>query len=248
MSIRDDFAAYSIRGLVSGNRSPGVVSGNALLFSAEKLFVLEQNGELTYQDKLDFINAVKEECEVRPGLYRRSRDFNSDQEGPDDYVGLTAASALIGSDIASSVLEYGKSHSFPGLPSWVDYYYCNVPNPTTNERFEAYLGRQPQLIAHFQYCNKERPALWRRLWWAVTVATTGMFSKGLPSAPGNQDAYILSWLLIKGFTLSGQKSWLCSLASKLFAHKLKKQWGSMKNVFACYFQNPDHPIAKWIKE
>lgn len=242
--IRSDFAEYECRQFVSGNKNPGVVSGNAILFTAEKLFILEQNNVLIFEDKLRYINNIKSECEIVPGLYRRSKDFSNDQEGPDDYVGLAAASALIGSSIARDILSYGQTHYFQWGPFKFPYYYNN----TSSRQPEAWLGRQPALLAHFYYCAGKKPSVFKKLAWAVSVGLTGLFDKD-PKGSGAQDKYILSWLLIEGYKRSQYNSVMCNTAIKLYKHTLKKKWrNGLKEVFAVYFQNPDHPISRYFNE
>lgn len=239
MDILDEYARYTCpAGLISGYRDPSQTSGNSILFTAQMLCVLRQN-RISMVDLMDIteakIDAIKAECQIVPGLFRRGKRW-PDQEGPDDYVGL----ACVDPQFAKDVLEYGRSHKFHWGPFRFPYYFQNE-SPGINNDGRAWLGRQQQLIAHWQYGAGEKVPFWRKLFWQFSIETSGKFGPD-PRMPGGQDAWILSAMLL-------ELHW-DSNSAEVFYRLLDKTWpGGMREVFAVYFQDEDHPTAKyWIEK
>lgn len=236
--ILNDYARYTDpNGLISGQRSPTSSSGNAILFTAQMVCVLNQRGLLTREILDQTKIAIKKECQIVPGLFRRARNWK-DQEGPDDYVGL----ACIDEEFAQDILAYGRNHSFHFPWSWgplrLRYYYENgSPGILTDK--EAWLGRQQQLIAHWQYAAGETPNFIRRFIWRETIKITGKTGPD-PDQPGGQDAWILSAMLLENH--------FDPVIARQFYRELYKVFpGGMPQVFSRYFADPEHPTAKyWV--
>lgn len=209
------------------------VSGNGLLYTAEYLIWMIYAKE--YQPVIDraYWFSVAGECLVEPGLLKRS-PTHPDQQGPDDYIGAAAASYFIDQGLlAKTILEYGRTHParWKGLP--VHYVYNNVkPGEFSSS---AWLGRQPALIAHLQFCAGETPALWRQLAWAAAI---------LMAKPESQDDWVLSSLLVM---VAGDRTWVTRQASRRWKENFKQAWpGGLKQVLTAYFNLQEaHPLATW---
>ncbi len=243
--IRRDFADYTDpSGMISGDAMPKSASGNGILYTAEMYFILAKNGALAASDRPDFWALIARNCQLLPGLYSRGKGWN-DQEGIDDYIGLAAASRLLGTDHARDILRYGRNPlvRFTPFRRWprLRWYFENEQRQRVDDT-RAWFGRFPAFICHVTWAAGETPAIWLRLWWAVTVAITGLFS------PLDQDQYILSWLMME--TIDSTKTyWFERWASRFYIGTLHKNWSrGMRDVLACYFGSQDHPIAKWWKD
>jgi len=227
-------------------------SGNGLVYTAYYLALLQARGELT--DEVQVLAA----CGVftcrkagYPGLYTRAAG-HPDQEGPDDYIGLSAIAALASRpEIAKEIIQYGQApvllkgvlagsqyDKFSEIGDAlfgniaVTYNYNNVV-PGTMHR-SSWLGRQPQVIASLEWAAGLSPPLWRRLYWFVVVCASG-------SKTSRTQDWMLSWLLI---VVAGDKTWLNRLASAIWWRRLKRNVGSLQTVFQSYF-GPEHPITKY---
>jgi len=256
MSLKEEILSYTDQyGLVTPNGQP---SGNGLLYSAEYLALLDELDNMGPDDVLHF-HKVYYNCEKEKGLYNRHPN-HTDQQGPDDYVGIATTAALIRPEMARDLLAYGRNNLAPlkGFiveqnklsPSLkkilvflfgnvrVKYNYNNV-NPGTTNR-SSWLGRQPQLITTFQMAAKERVALPRLLYWCLVISTSGLFD------PKSQDAWSLSYLSLK---VGGDHNFLTRLTRSIWRKRFKKHWpGGLNNLFATYFNNPEHPLAKYWPE
>lgn len=235
--IRKEFSEYrDPYGLIQPYKNPGTgASGNGVLYTAEYIAVLWENKLLNDNDEVEFLDSMWN-CEVCPGLIKRS-PTNGDQEGPDDYIGITAASWMLSGFtqcIAENILEYGEKNN------WV---YNNV-KPGTNEDWDgkfnasAQMGRFPAMICHFYWCAKKTPPMWRQVWWVLAL----LWATAQPAK--NHDNWILSWFMVQ---VAKGKNWFCDCAISIFEFQLKRLFpGGMKQLFSEYFQNPEHPISKYF--
>lgn len=226
MGAADDFERYTNeRGLVS--RAPGASTGNDLLYSCLAEIVKAKNWAPLETGKL--LGAIRKHAEILPGLYKRP-GWEQDQTALDDYIGLIAWSSEHCPVIAEEVWAYGKRAEFP-----IQYYY-----PTTGQKhfdIHAWLGRSPSFVAHVDWGAGETPSWFHRLAWAVAVAFSGSMH--------SQDEWVLSWCLIQ---VAGNKSWLERLATRIYYRRLYKNFPrGLKDVFAIYFKDPEHPLSKWWK-
>lgn len=227
MTLREELADYTdAYGLVHPNKNPGPNnwSGNGLLFTAEALMLIYKDSPPSVEEQRE-IERIYNSCEAEAmGLYRRHPvAFLRDQEAIDDYIGIGAAAYITGTGMAVEVLEYGRAHH------WL------MNNVDGKWNWSAWLGRFPAMICHLEFAAGGRSSLWKRLWWALTVAFQPWSSESDP---------ILSWLMV---TVCAKRSFVCSLATDHFYRRLKKRYpGKMRQVFEIYFNSTDHPIAKFM--
>lgn len=250
--------------VASGQVDP---TGNGLSYTSLYYMVLAQNGELTVQDKIDWFN-VLESCALSSGVFKRS-PTKADQQGPDDYVALMSANKMLGNIIhICDVIVHGinKAPKIYGLISLPYFYntengdsiFRNVPIGQGRKWYQkvldiitfapkgqvfndsAWLGRQPQLRAHFLFSANMKPGWFTKLWWI------GNIIKSSYAKTANQDAWMLSWFLVqvapKGFLLDKAKAFWYSRREKLFNEKKGQH-----SAIAANYLNKDHPIAKYFK-
>lgn len=216
MSIRDEFAAYTnVDGFVSSHKSGS--SGNDLLFSSEAAVIRRKLGAWDRSDEAKLNAAIANHAQIEPGLYGRPA-WNQDQEQPDDYYGLVALSPFY----ARAIRAYGQRH------------FWSFKTSSAAKWYEPMFWRFPALICHAAWGAGEKPNAFLRLWWAASVAFSG--------SKTSQDPWILSWLLTE---VAGDKGWLERLATRIYLFRLKAACGSLRAVFAAYFQDADHPISKY---
>lgn len=237
--VRKDYAKYTDpNGLVSGERHPKVGSGNAILFTAQAAFVLEAHGEDgTRLAELE--RAVVRECQLEPGLFRRGSNW-TDQEGPDDYVGITFLSSLLDRKVAREVVAYGRAHRYRGLPLLPAFYFRNEEPRDVRDDVRAWLGRQPALLAHFEIAAGGKPNCFLRAAWAFAVGTSGAWTG---QGAGHHDGWILSRLLVETYRRAGWRSAVMDKACQVFFERLEKKAGGMRAVFAAYFNDAEHPTS-----
>lgn len=257
--MRDQFAQYIDRdGLVQPMAYPPNfnASGNGLLYTAEMYIILARTHVLNAHDLKKFESIIMS-CEVERGLLKRS-PTHGDQEGPDDYIGVTAASYILNrtsdnmsgmwrNDIAQRILEYGErvKVEYPPCLSF-NYVYNNVKpgtskHPDGRTNWSALFARMPQVVAHLKLAAKQQPSTIEMFVWQQSVM-------GCHDKPKNdQTARILSWLMV--MTGHGQND-TCDRTTAEWYRRLKSQFpGGMRQVVAEYFQNPDHPLAKhWVDD
>lgn len=231
-----DWSAYEAEGYVSGDRNPGSPSGNSLLFTAEKFIALTiERGAPSLEDAEEFSRLVAR-AQLSPGLYARTPAgyaYHEDQEGHDDYIGIAAASAVLGTPHALAIVQQGENPFKLWGPIDINHYYPNKPGALD---WRAWFGRFPATVAHFEYAAGVTPNLWHRLMWAYSVATAGA------DEPTAQDPWILSWLMVK--TTEGHEGWMARQAVAIWRTRLKRHWpGGIGQVLARYFNNPQHPLA-----
>lgn len=218
MGIREDFQKYTNK-LGFVSNAPAGSSGNDLLFSCEAALIRRIRGAWTEADEAALQYSIATFSRIEHGLYGRP-GWKQDAEQPDDIYGLCAYSPAL----AKEVLAYGRKHL---------WYFYTAPGAW----YDPIWIRFPAFIAHVTWAAGETPGLIPRLAW--------FFSVSLSPSKSSQDSWILSWLLI---TVAGNKGWLERWAADTYRARLKAAWGTIGNVFAAYFGNPDHPIAKYAPE
>ena len=255
MSIKEDFLACTDEwGLVQDR--PGVTSDNGILFTAEAILALLANNSLDETTRQGYIAAIKS-CQKEEGLYKRAPNKDG-QEAPDDYYGLACASLYLESDMAKSVLEYGRK----GTTHWsaatekpenkwskVTYNILSLGGLSPikwvwNNKdpggfsLDSYIGRQQNLVCSLQWAAGEEPPMWRKLWWCVAIMYGARVDKN------NHDAWILAWIAIR--TMNG-KSWLCNIVANWWWKKFLGYYPEgMGSCLAAYFVNPNNPSARWL--
>ena len=232
--FQNDFKLFIDKfGLISPYQS-GISSGNGIRYTAEYVVSLLETFNYAsgvIDTEVNRINESVLKCQVQPGLYKRTPD-DGRLEAPDDYVGLGTISNLINHNIALDILKYGKEHKcFLVIP----YIYNNCEPGKWN--IGAWLGRQQQVICHLQFAAGIKPALWRKIWWC------GAIYLSTKSDVKDQDAYVLSWHLVK--TAKG-KSWLCDKFINYWKKKQEKRGLKISQVLKDYF-GFDHPLTKYLQ-
>lgn len=232
--IFNDFKKYKDHyGLVQPK--PNHTSGNGLRYTGDFVAALFVNKKIIWtskemvEEREAILKAVKA-CAREPGLYMRTPKRFNHQQGPDDYVGLGTISCFLYPRIAQEILHYGRNQKQP------KYNYNTVtPGKLTGS---SWLGRQQQLIAHWQFAAGEMPNPLRWTWWyiAIIIAT---FSKRK-----NQDGWVLAWhLVLVGEHRSRFNRWI----AKWFRFRLKQTFP--KGIGQClgeYFGDFSHPLAKYL--
>lgn len=235
-------------GLVTGvsaaknvTRSP---SGNSVMLTSEWMLILH----FFYPDMLgpwfEFQRVVDQRLTIDRGIFRRNpvgEPFAEDPMSWDDYVGLAAASAVVGNRAyAKEILAAGRQRRFVWGPLRLPYYYPADGSLEGGEA-RAWFGRSPSMIAHLKWCAGEIPNVTERLAWAAGIAFAG--SKN----PVAQDPWRITYLMIQARRASEEPlSWLEKLAIRTWAQELKKSWSrGMYDVRGWYFRDYDHPLARY---
>lgn len=266
-SIYEDYKPYMDRWeLVQpapDDGRPFGMSGNGLLYTSSYILALVDNSALTSQEKIRLLN-VYQSCQVpnEIGLYHRTptkvKDFNSF----DDLLGVLLASKYLddgfmarriydrGQMIVSEVDESeGLDHptvklSKKILPilkfltfNKVKWNYNNV-NPD-KFRVNTWLGRRIDVIATIQMAAKKRvnPIYWT--YWMFT-----MLSAYLQGEKSDHNAFKLRYTSCRAIEGYG---FFTDLTCRLFYARLRKVHGSLGELNVKYFNNPEHPDGKWLR-
>jgi len=277
IKIQNDFKPYIDQfHLVQPEKSstpntPAPTSGNGLLYTAQAIVALYQNQALTQDLIINFRKAYKD-CQIFPGLFKRAPN-KTDLEGPDDYYGVALASMYLSkySVMAKNVLTYGQTflakYNNPEFepdeaikilnfkisrktlnailfPILKLFYPKGVPYVYNNQCFQmfhlsAWMGRFPQLIAHFKFATHKNPTFFEKIFWCLSLIKK-------PSK-NHHDAWILSWCKAKVYQNTKAKNFLCNIAYKIFAKRLKNTWGNIGECLGDYFKNPNHPNSLYLK-
>jgi hypothetical protein len=248
--IPDDYLPYEDRfGLihwqrVNGQRDPS--SGNGLLTTSIFYALRKLRGEQMDSDRLAFHSALTR-CEKEFGLLRRSPS-NDDQEGIDDYLGVLAASVVLGSRLLPQAICLRGKRFRPAVwgPLRWPWFYNNETPGTIRHRdgrinWSAWLGRHPSFVPLVRLSAGETLGCldWTRLsatiWWGTWARKT------------DQDAWMLTWLLIQAIWAAGREhpdhvDSAIGLWWKTYEKKLGP--GGLGQI---YIGDPEHPIRKfWV--
>lgn len=211
-------------------------TNNGILYTAYCLAVFNklQDG-FVYHAQLPELRRFEQiflSCEVhdRPGLFQRAPDNFWQHQGPDDYVGLGLAAAVLRShgfpQLGERVRDYGRDH----------YWVFNNVAPC-DFRLKSWLGRQRQLVAHLKWSAGNEPCLLDRVIWKVTVSASKRAERG------NQDAFMLSWSLLEARRVLGHD---VKAETKAFYDALFSKFSrGMGQVFSEYSGNAAHPLSKY---
>lgn len=223
-------------------------SGNGLMYRAE--YEIEIQSMPGFVDMAEFRDIIRA-CEAEPGNLKRG-PVHPDQNDHDDYTGVAAASTWA----ASRILSRGRA-GVPVQGTQIRWVYNNVCPGTfwhpgeprsRNERIigwllgapaghrvngNAFLGRFPHLIAHFQWAAGETPPLWRRLIWCLVVATACW------GDPKQQDGWRLTYLM--AHVAPPRSPEMCAVS--IWRTRFRKHWpGGIAEVRRRYF-GWNHPLA-----
>jgi len=208
---------------------PNTISHNGIRFTVEYAAACARLGLLSTDVKNQIFLSIQA-CEKLPGLYQRHPiEHQRSQEGPDDYVAIGLLAKLLGASfIAERLINYGKQNGFV---------FNNIhPGKFT---LSSWLGRQPQLIAHWYFAAGKKAPLFHRMVWVATILMASRAKRE------DQDAWILSWMLVKASVDSS--SFTVNVARRAWIKSFKKAWpGGVGEVLGDYFNNKDHPSAKYL--
>lgn len=198
---------------------------------------------------------------------------NRDQEGPDDYKGLTAMFAFSPHPVAEDILIYGedKKNSVKLRP-WIPRLYRWLNNSDTPDRLfdklpegsslltkllylpvapwgyrpwlEPWMGRFPAITFSLQLNAGRKPGLIPTIFAAGSLLLQALF--GSSSKP---DSWYMDWTLIVANDVSLTKSKLVSACSKLWYRKLYKVYpNGMKDVWKqyCGAHGDSFPLSKFF--
>jgi hypothetical protein len=250
MGFREEIKPYfDPNGLVSGSAYPKSTEGNAILKTAQYVCLLKEQGLFSAQDRSEIITNVLRECEVMPGLFRRSRTMAQDQEGRDDYIALAyLAHALPYPLLAEQILEFGERHRYEWGPIKLYYAYDNpswdrayspvsrwsADTMLVTRNRDAWLGRHRELICSLKWAAKREPT-----WWEEVLFEIGLEHAGSGS---DQDGWMLGRLMAEIAVARGNLK-----SARIFAARLAAI-GGLNAVFQAYLEDKQHPFTRWWKD
>lgn len=201
-------------------------SGNGLLYTSFYIIYLYKSGLISLDHINIFRNISLAGCQVEAGLFKRA-PTKYDQEGIDDYIGISTACYVLKTREVIDIYNYGKAN---------DWVFNNVVPGKFS--FSSWFGRFPQFVAHLHYCAGVEPSFFLRLYLAGSIFLSALAPKN------HHDQRTLSWLMIQACY---GKSKMIDLAAKFWYKRLNSLFpGGMREVFKDYFQNADHPLSKYF--
>lgn len=219
--------------------SPAGASNNRILDTAEYYMLLALSGELEGNDKLDAYRLFQS-CSIVPGLFNRTPPAGTphgDQQGHDDYIGLAAASLMLGLPFAKDIVAYGKK----------SLWWFNNEKPGTLQsvkggiNWKAFFGRYPADICHLYICANDPdqpPPYLTRIAWAIALRLSGRGNT-------DTDARTLSWIMIQAYEKSDFKYPALDSAVKAWKERFAREWpGGMRDVQHVYRADKNHPFGK----
>lgn len=238
MTLREELEPYMFSpGLVSHRKvlphekypkSPNDdPTGNGIMYSCLGLIVANDNGEQVYNWVNDFHFALNC-CTLDLGLYMRT-PRKPDQQGQDDYLWLAAYHR----EIAENICWYGENvkGKLLGLPLFK--YNFNTEKPGQFS-WSAWLGRYPQLVAHFNACaGNDVPKSFAKQW------ANNMYLSAKKD-PKDQDAWLHAWALHR----HPPKYDFCERAAQYWRGYVLNEYGSKwAQGIAARCLDPEHPIG-----
>jgi hypothetical protein len=230
MNWKDEIGNYCDRdgflcpARVDPMQRPG--SGNSLLYMSLYIITLHRRGEMTPEDYAWYCRSVDQfQPPGKRGCFTRGPYSSDKNTSFDDYNALLAASYQIEPTIAFNILKYGNRH--------LGVYNAEGSWKYTKKQF---LWRAPQFMAHMYFANKIRPNWFLRLWWRLCIRNS------MKADPKNQDAWIMSWLLV--ITAAGQDP-KCDLVGLQWFNRLFEVFGKEGAEGICArCLEAGHPLGK----
>ena len=215
-------------GLVHTRREFG---GNGLLYLSECIVLACLNKTINAGIVSQF-NRALDFCTVEPGLYKRSKE-NYDNQGPDDFIGLLAASGFVNPKYAQDFIAYGKENAW-------NY---NIPSPRVFS-LKTWFGRFPALIAHaYHSIGADVPVLHSSAWIAGVIGQT------LKSPVKDQSGWMLSWLMVQNYIHNGKSTYAKELAVWIYKQAVKAKGIQFNEIFKAYNggeeSEPLHPLRRY---
>jgi hypothetical protein len=208
------------------------------MFTSEYFIMLKKNGNLDTWDLQDYQDRLYE-CIDGHGMLNRAPD-DPDQEGPDDYYGVTNGCMEMG--IVSAPRKF--------LWALIRYLGCLNNNAPGIWTLDSFLARQPQLVCSI--LSAAFPSIVNPLHWAIRILASPLYLISalvlafscIGAKPGDCDAWRLTWHLGNCVSKVSLMNWL---AYKLWLWRLHKVCpNGMKDVAAGYYQPyGNSPYSKW---
>lgn len=207
-------------GLISPD---GNTSGNGIRYTAEYMLGLQFRGLRDHIDDHTYFPVI-DSCMLKTGLFSRTPDKKTAQQGPDDYIALIHMGKVLHQKYHKWIMQYALDNE------WI---FLNAEHVGVGTIKSAWLGRFPQFRAHLKYANNVVPTLFERIVWAWSVAIS-------PKAK-DQDSWMLSWHLKRIGEIKGK---LERCAANVWEWRLKRNYpNGLGSILASYFGNPAHPTA-----
>lgn len=198
---------------------------------------------------------------------------NRDQEGPDDYKGLTVMAALAPTCISGDILEYGEGSNgsvklrwwIPRLRRWLN----NTDDQSrlydkldTNASFltkllywplapwgykpwlEPWMGRFPAITFALEVGAGHKPSFL-----GTAFAAGGLLLQAVTGSSSKPDSWYMDWTLVVANENSAVRSKLVSLCSKVWHKRLRKFYpNGMKDVWKqyCGVYGDQFPLSKFF--
>jgi cation transport regulator ChaB len=243
---------------VGSDRGPS--TNNGLLYTAEACVIMQLNN-VAY-DRKQLSDAVKS-AQVKPGLYRRSKEDVNDFEAIDDYVGLGALAGVCGfHDVAREILNYGNGEEQPsraailalGISDFtyihdkiqecksIPYNYNNVDPGSFSTA--TWMGKFPAVITHWKLGAGDRPTSDEFAVWSAALLFSAM-----QNASG-QDHWLQSWLMVLTYEMSEYHSTVADFAVAQWWRMFHERYpGGVKQTMTEYLSGaPGNPLAEYIDD
>lgn len=244
MGMEEDFAAYTDPdGLLQPMRNPPRgASGNGVRYTSEGLLLqwkLNHDVKSEQSPVFQNFNRAMAACRTQPGLYRRSpSDYGQDS---DDYTALIAASVVSRSRHHWAIAY--RAHANPGRfgPLECSYNFNNREPDKVSDDLKTWFGRSPCFRFQVQVSTLDEPT-----WLEQAGFAYSLLDCILRRDQNNQDEWCLTNNVVWTYeTLRFQSPDLDRLVEG-YRQKFKATWPEgIGQVYAKYFQNKDHPLAKY---
>jgi len=202
-------------------------SGNGMLYLVLSHYMLRDLGMYGAQDAVEFSEAVGR-CKVGDfftrGLFTRFRGHKG-QDSQDNYIGIVAGLDLWRSILNEVNVQLKEMYAYGEKNNWC----FNTVSPGKFS-WGGWFGRYPAFTAQLDYALHGETSWWKDVYLEYALMN--------PKKEG-QDGYFLNYLIAQ--TLPPYKDGLKAEVNKQILDK----WGSMGAMFEDYFQNPNHPLAKY---
>lgn len=211
---------------------------NGLLYHGYHVGMLNALGLLEKSDR-DVFERTFYVCRGHTGILEREPGCRN-QEGPDDHVGVTCASQILGMNYAPELILTAGRRMFLELgPIKLPYFYnTEVPGTQINREgkinWAACFLRFPTLIMLMKWGSGYKRSLFSRTVFVLETLYTASFGDIT-----HQDPFMMMWLKLEAFG----SEWLKKLVKRI----LVKRKLTIKMAFESYF-GVNHPIAKYCKD
>ena len=211
----------------------GRICDNHLLFTAEAYLVGDRINTGTDWTIIYRMKFLQDKFNLPNGWFSRYPGDPGYDLSPDNLLGYLT---LCTKEQAQALLDYATLYDGN----------IQIYTPTWTQWGASFIFRQPQLLCA-TLAKAGKLSRFNPLHWLLTLYTAGVILvAGMGEDPcQDQDSRRLSYMLIK---IVQDYSLLCTLASKVWWGRLKKQYGmeGLRLMYSRYF-SPEHPIARYAK-